>query len=396
MGELDFLSQSTLIDNDLQVSGVNLELKIDRKLLLNTLAHMQSIVERKNILPILSNVRLDCEHGALTITATDMDLLISEKIEAEVIKEGSLTIPAHIFYDIVRKLPGDTMISLKANNTTKNKVVIESGGCKFDLPYLDAVDFPKMDFSTFEYSFKLPAAEIQSLIDKNKFTMSTEETRYNLNGIYLHVHEKDGNKLLRAVATDGHRLSCVDISLPEGAENSPGVIIPRKSVLELRKILDDTDSEVTISLSENRMKFSFDSTELLTKLIDGNFPEYEGLIPVSNTHSMRVNKSVFSKAVDRVSTIAFEKSRAVKLVIDGNLLELFVSSEDSSQAKESIVVESECNDLQIGFNARYILETLSIIEGDTVEFRLLDSFSPAIIKDVDNNSYCHVIMPMRV
>jgi DNA polymerase-3 subunit beta len=396
MNDVDFLSQPAMFETKTLSDEVDLEIKIDRNLLLGALSHAQSIVEKRNILPILSNVRLDAFENTLSIMATDMDLLISEKIQADVIKSSSLTISAHVFYDIVRKLPSDSIVTLTANSGTNNKVVIESTGCKFELPYLESRDFPKMDYTSMGYSFKLSSAELQSLIDKSKFTMSTEETRYNLNGIYLHTKDKNGTKVLRAVATDGHRLSCIDIGLPDGAEGAPGVIIPRKSVLELRKILEDTESEVEVSLSENRIKFAFDSVELLTKLIDGNFPEYEGLIPVNNQNWMKVNKDTFSKAVDRVSTIAFEKSRAVKLIISGDILELHVSGEDMSHAKETIKVESGCIDLQIGFNSRYILDALSAVNGDTVEFRLLDSFSPAIIRDVDDDSYCQVIMPMRV
>jgi len=396
MSELDFVTLSHTETAVAVDSSESFSIRLGRNLLLNALSHTQNIVEKRNIVPVLSNVRLDAKGDSLSLLATDMDLLISETVAAEVKTQGSLTVSAHILYDVIRKLPSDSIVSLYTKPELKNKIVVESAGCSFELPYLSADDFPQMDRVNFDHKFKLSSAELQSIFDKSKYTMSTEETRYNLNGIYLHVKEIDGNKVLRGVATDGHRLSCVDVTLPELTQNLPGVIIPRKAVIELKKIIEDTDSEIEVSLSENRIKFAFDSIELLTKLIDGNFPEYEGLVPHNNTNWIRVNRESLSKAVDRVSTIVFEKSRAVKMVIKNDTLELLVSGEDNSNARELLTIESNCAELQIGFNSRYILEALSTVSGDKVEFRLLDSFSPALIKDVEDSSYYQVVMPMRV
>lgn len=397
MSELDFVSLSPVKATSEIKNQHGFNLRVNRNLLLNALAHAQNIVEKRNIVPLLSNVKLEAKDGVLTLLATDMDLLISEKVAAEVGEAGALTVSAHVLYDIIRKLPADSTVSIYTKDSANNKVIIEAVGCKFELPYLSAEDFPQMDRANFDHNFKLSSAELQSIFDKSKYTMSTEETRYNLNGIYLHIKEtEEGGRVLRGVATDGHRLSCVDVSVPDLVKEVPGVIIPRKAVIELRKIIDDTDSEVEISLSENRMKFSFDSVELLTKLIDGNFPEYEGLVPHSNTNWMKVDREQLSKSVDRVSTIVFEKARAVKMIIKNDLLELLVSGEDNSHAHETIEVESNCAELQIGFNARYILEALSTLSGGKVEFRLLDSFSPAMIKDTEDNSCYQVVMPMRV
>jgi DNA polymerase-3 subunit beta len=397
MSELDFESLSELQDAKQAKDCDGFQIRLNRNFLLNALAHTQNIVDKRNIIPLLSNVKLHAYGENLSLMATDMDLLLSEILSAEVIVPGSLTISAHLFYDVVRKLPSAAMVSIYTKSDMPNKVIIESEGCAFELPYLKADEFPQMDDIAFTHQFTLSSGELQSIFDKSKYTMSVEETRYNLNGIYLHVKEVDnGNRVLRGVATDGHRLSCIDVSLPDLAKDLPGVIIPRKAVIELRKIIEDSDSDVEVMLSENRIKFSFDSVVLLTKLVDGNFPEYEGLVPHHNTNWMRVNRDLLSKAVDRVATIVFEKSCAVKMIIKNDVIELLVSGQDNSHAKEILNIESNCAELQIGFNFRYILEALSTISDDVVEFRFLDSFSPAMIKGAEDQSCYNVIMPMRV
>ena len=397
MQDVDLLYQSSATNNHFAEEEINFEIVVNKKSLLTALAHTQNIVERKNLLPILSNVKLEAANNEVTIVATDLDLQIFEKIPAEIFHSGSLSIPAHIFYDIVRKLSDDSAIRLTANTNTKNNIIIESENCRFELPYLNAEDFPKMCYSDFTHIFKLPFCKLQDIIDKNRFSMSSEEARHNLNGIYLHVKEINNKKLLRGVSTDGHRLSYMDIEMPDDFVNIPGIVIPRKTVLELSKIIEDSKSDVEISLLENMVKFSFGSIELISKLIESNFPAYEILIPIDNNDWIRSDKTAFSTAVDRVSTIAFERARAVKLIISGNSLQLHASAEENlSYAKETILIESECKDLQIGFSSRYILEALSTIKGNMVELRFLDSFSPIIIKEMGNDSYCHVIMPMRV
>ena len=386
----DFESKSDLLQEEF-----NFEVTVPRQPLLSALTYAQAVTEKRNIIPILSNVKLECKDGILTVSATDMDIFISEKIKIDSKSDAALTVPGHMLYDIVRKLPSGSEINLKANYKTTSKLFIESSGCKFELPFLPANEFPNFDYSMLDHNFKISSAELLNLIDKNRLTIA-EESRYNLYGIYFHVKNTEGRKMLRAVATDGHRLAMAEVDLPEMAENMPGVIIPKKTVLELKRILEDVETEVTVSVSESKVKFYINDIVLITKLIDASFPDYEGLVPAETNHFVRVDREAFANAVDRVTTIAFEKSRALKLTISNNEIELIVLNENNGKAREVVPAESNCDSMQIGFNARYIIESLSVMSDPTVEFRFIDSFSPAIFACHGNSSFIHVIMPMRV
>jgi DNA polymerase-3 subunit beta len=368
-----------------------------RTLLFKALSHIQSIVEKRNIIPILSNVKLVAKDNMLELTATDMDLAVSEKISADIQISGELTVPAHMLYDIVRKLPEDEDIELSVNKKDLVKLNIKCASCKFSLPYLSAEEFPAMDYGVINHKFSIASKDLADLIDKNRFSISTEETRYNLNGIYIHAINNDQSKALRAVATDGHRLSRIELNLPIGAENISGVILPRKAVMEIRKLIDNLESEVIIELSEAKIKFSFESIVFISKLIDGTFPDYEHLIPQDNTMIMKVDTSSFAKAVDRVSIITFEKLRAVKLLLKSNQLTITASGEASGTASEELIVEYNAKEIEIGFNSKYLLEILASVKGKTIEFLFSeDVYAPALIKDTNDLGSLYVIMPMLV
>ncbi len=372
-----------------------MKLTIERAALLKSLAHVQSVVERRNTIPILSNVLIEAGDGRLELTATDMDLIIVEQVLAEIGEAGATTTSAHTLYDIVRKLPEGAQVELQTSGAA-GQMTLTSGRAIFTLATLPKEDFPTTGAEALPQSFALAAGEIKNLIDRTRFAISTEETRYYLNGIYLHAAKSDELPVLRAVATDGHRLARFEMPLPDGAADMPGVIVPRKTVGELRKLIDESDLPIQVSLSDTKVRFAFASTELTSKLIDGTFPDYERVIPSGNEKVMGVDCRVFSAAVDRVSTISTEKSRAVKLSLGDSSLTLSASSPESGSAVEEIEVTYGGEPLEIGFNSRYLLDIAQQVVGPDAEFWLSDAASPTIVRDVEDASALYVLMPMRV
>ncbi len=371
-----------------------MKLTIERAALMRSLNHVQSVVERRNTIPILSNVLLKGEDGALTLATTDMDLEINESVGAKIATSGATTAPAHTLHDIVRKLPDGQDVTLELDNA-KNTMTVKAGRSTFKLSCLPVADFPEIGKADLPASFDLPAAELRTLIDRTKFAMSTEETRYYLNGIYLHAADSNGVKVLRAVATDGHRLACFDMPLPEGAESMPGVIVPRKTVTELRKLAEDAADTIRISLSQSKIRFAFDHIVLTSKLIDGTFPNYQQVIPANNDKVFEINPKKFSGAIDRVSTISDGKSRAVKLTLNGNTATISANSPDAGSATEDLEVHGNDN-LEIGFNARYLLDITTQIDSEGLRIKLADAASPTIIQDTSDASALYVLMPLRV
>ena len=371
-----------------------MKLSIDRAALLRALNHVQSVVERRNTIPILSNVLMKAEDGVLSLTATDMDLEIIESVAANVIEPGSITAPAHTMHDIVRKFSDGVEIELELNNEG-NQITITADRSNFKLSCLPVADFPALGAGELAQSFTLPAASARALIDRTKFAMSTEETRYYLNGIYLHEAEHAGVSVLRAGATDGHRLARFEMPLPEGASGMPGIIVPRKAIQELRKLSDDAADGIKISMSESKIRFEFDHIVLTSKLIDGKFPDYQRVIPEGNDKIVEVDPKLFTSAIDRVSTISDGKSRAVKIAFQGKVMTLTASSAEAGSAKEQVEVNGD-TDIEIGFNAKYLLDITSQIEGEGCRLTLADPASPTIIQDNSDPSALYVLMPLRV
>jgi DNA polymerase-3 subunit beta len=372
-----------------------MQLSIERAALLKALAHVQSVVERRNTIPILSNVLLTAEGGKLLFTATDMDLTILEEVVATAGEDGATTVPAHTLYEIVRKLPEGAEVSMAVTGEG-GQMTLRAGRSTFSLATLPKEDFPSAGSEDLPHSFSIAAGDLRNLIDRTRFAISTEETRYYLNGIYLHAVEEDGTALLRAVATDGHRLARFEMAMPGGAGDMPGVIVPRKTVNELRKLIDGSDSPVELSLSETKISFAFDATNLTSKLIDGTFPDYQRVIPSGNDKTLDVNRREFAEAVDRVSTISTEKSRAVKLAIDDGTLTLSANSPENGSAQEQIEVEYGGPAIEIGFNSRYLLDIAQQIEGDTAQLSMSDAASPTVVRELADSSALYVLMPMRV
>jgi len=369
---------------------------IERATLLKGLGHVHSVVERRNTIPILSNVLIEAEEGGLRLMATDLDLQINETVEAEIQDPGATTVAAHTLFDIVRKLPEGSQVELIA---AEGRMQVNAGRARFALATLPRDDFPIIAEGDLPTRFELPAATLRQIVDKTRFAISTEETRYYLNGIYLHVSDGDGPAgagLLKAAATDGHRLARVTVDRPEGAQGMPGVIVPRKCVAELRKLLDEVDGTVQVSLSESKIRFGLGNAVLTSKLIDGTFPDYSRVIPTANDKLLKIDPRSFEEGVDRVSTIASERTRAVKLSLDRDRVTLSVTSPENGTAAEEVPADYASEGFEIGFNARYLLDILAQMDGDLVEVHLADAAAPTLLRETDKSPALYVLMPMRV
>jgi DNA polymerase-3 subunit beta len=363
---------------------------IERAVLLKSLGHVQSVVERRNTIPILSNVLIEArEDGSIRLMATDLDLQVDESVPANVAQAGATTVSAHTFFDIVRKLPEGSQVELSAAD---GKMQVIAGRSRFNLSTLPRDDFPVIAEGELPTRFELPAATLRQIIEKTRFAISSEETRYYLMGIFLHVVEEQ----LRAAATDGHRLARVTVARPDGAEEMPDVIVPRKAIAELFKLLEELEGTVEISLSPTKIRFGLGSAILTSKLIDGTFPDYNRVIPTGNDKLLKLDPKSFSAGVDRVSTIASEKTRAVKMSVDRDKITLSVTSPENGVATEEIPADYGADGIEIGFNAKYLLDILGEIDGDTVEVHLADAAAPTLLRENDKSNALYVLMPMRV
>jgi DNA polymerase III subunit beta len=363
---------------------------IERATLLKSLSHVQSVVERRNTIPILSNVLIEArEDGSIRLMATDLDLQVDESIQANVATAGATTVSAHTLFDIVRKLPDGSQFEI---NAAEGKMQLSAGRARFNLSTLPRDDFPVIAEGDLPTRFELPAATLRQIIDKTRFAISTEETRYYLMGIFLHV----ADDALKAAATDGHRLARVTVAKPDGADGMPDVIVPRKCVAELRKLLEELEGTVEVSMSPTKIRFGLGSAVLTSKLIDGTFPDYNRVIPTGNDKLLKLDPKSFAQGVDRVSTIASEKTRAVKMNVDRDKVTLSVTSPESGTATEEIAADYGSDGIEIGFNARYLLDILGEIDGDTVEVHLADAAAPTLLRENDKSPALYVLMPMRV
>ena len=375
-----------------------MRLTIERSNLIRALARTTRVVERRNTIPILSNVLLRAEGGALNMKATDLDLEVTEEAPANVDADGATTVPAHLLHDIVRKLPDGSEVMIRSSEDGKG-ITVAAGRSNFRLQTLPQEDFPDLTAGEFTNSFSMPASELAMLIERTAFAISTEETRYYLNGIYCHVIEGQ----LRAVATDGHRLARAEVEAPEGTDGMPGIIIPRKTVGEVQKLLqgaqpgeEGEQASVQVQLSDAKIRFSLGGVVLTSKLIDGTFPDYQRVIPAGNDKALTLDRQTFSGAVDRVATVSSERGRAVKLAIGDGQLTLTVNNPDSGSAEEELAVGYEDDPMEIGFNARYLLDIAAQITGEEAVFMLNDSGSPTLIRDKGDERALYVLMPMRV
>ena len=372
-----------------------MKFSIERATLLKAVAQAQSVVERRNTIPILANVLIEAEGAAVSFRATDLDIEVVDKAVAQVDRAGATTVSAVMLHEIVRKLPDGSLVTL-TDEAASGRLVINAGRSTFNLATLPREDFPVMASSEYASNFTAPAPVLRRLFDKAKFAISTEETRYYLNGVYMHTATGEDGPVLRCVATDGHRLARIDAPLPDGAGGMPGVIVPRKTVGELRKLLDDDEAQIAVSVSETKVRFATPTITLTSKVIDGTFPDYSRVIPTQNTRRLEVDASDFAKAVDRVATVSSERSRAVKLSLDEDRLVLSVNAPDSGAAEEELVVAYGDERLEIGFNAKYLLEIASQVDRENAVFLFNSSGDPTLMREGNDMSAVYVVMPMRV
>ena len=375
-----------------------MEFRINSTDLLKALSHIHGIVEVRHTLPILSNIILEAKDDKLILSSTNLDIYCSDKIKAEVLQSGEVSVSAVTFFEIIKRLPSGSEV-LMIMEEGENEIRLTCGRSKFNLSTLKTDDFPIISDSDLSTNFVLSADELIRIIDKTKFAVSNEETRYYLNGIFLHKAERNSIQFLRAVATDGHRLAQYDIPLPQGAEDITGIIIPKKTIYELRKVLDDANGDVSVSLNENKIKFSFNDLKVVSKVIDGTFPDYTKVIPQKNDKNFKTNNSDLKNAIDRVSAVAANeesKSKAIKFCIENNSLSLSVESQSKGSANEMIDVNYSGDKVDIGFNSKYIIDICNEVDGDEISISLSDSISPAIILDKTDENLFFVLMPMRI
>ncbi|GLQ35674.1 DNA polymerase III subunit beta [Amylibacter marinus] len=372
-----------------------MKVSIERSALLKAMSQAQSVVERRNTIPILANVLIEAEGSEISFRATDLDIEVVYKVAGMVERAGATTVGAHTLHEIVRKLPDGAMVEL-SDDGTANRLDIVAGRSSFSLATLPREDFPVMATSEYTCNFAAPAGTLRRLFDKSKFAISTEETRYYLNGVYMHASDGADGRVLRCVATDGHRLARIDAPLPENAGDLPGVIVPRKTVGELGKLLDDDDQEIALSVSETKIRFATPEIVLTSKVIDGSFPDYTRVIPQGNSRRLEVDASEFAQAVDRVSTVSSERSRAVKLTLDEDRLILSVNAPDSGAAEEELIVAYGDERLEIGFNAKYLLEIAGQVDRENAVFLFNSSGDPTLMREGNDETAVYVVMPMRV
>lgn len=372
-----------------------MKVTLERNHLLKSLGHVHRVVERRNTYPILANVLLKASDGKVDLRATDLDIEVTESVPAMVGTPGTTTVPAHTLYEIVRKLSDGAEVRLETDGA--EQMLLTSGRSRFHLACLSPDSFPDLKSGNFTHEFTIPAASLRELIERTQFAISTEETRYYLNGIYLHVIESGKETILRAVATDGHRMARAETEAPEGAKGMPGIIVPKKTVSEVQKLLEGAEGDVAVEISDTKIRFTLGGVVLLSKLIEGTFPDYERVTPKNNDKAMNVDRAAFATAVDRVSTIASERGgKAVKLSVKDGQLELSVTNPDHGTASEELAVEFEPESFEIGFNARYLLDIVGQIRSENAVFLFNDAGSPTLVKEDGDAKALYVLMPMRV
>ncbi len=372
-----------------------MKISIERGVLLKAVSQAQSVVERRNTIPILANVLIEAEGETVSLRATDLDIEVVDRAPAQVERPGATTVSAVMLHEIVRKLPDGALVGL-ADDPRTGRLAVTAGRSSFSLATLPREDFPVMASSEYSCNFTAKAGDLKRLFEKSKFAISTEETRYYLNGVYMHVADGESGRVLRCVATDGHRLARIETPLPEGAADMPGVIVPRKTVGELRKLLEDDDTDIAVSVSETKLRFATPDISLTSKVIDGTFPDYTRVIPTGNTRRLEVDANEFARAVDRVATVSSERSRAVKLAIEDDRLVLSVNAPDSGAAEEELVVAYNDERLEIGFNAKYLLEIANQVDRENAVFLFNSSGDPTLMREGNDTTAIYVVMPMRV
>ena len=375
-----------------------MKIAIEKAGLLKLIGRVRDVADRRNPIPVLSNLLLKGDEGMLSVTATDMDFVIHATASARIDEAGMATAPAHMLYDITRKLPEDSDVLLESD---EHQIKLCAGSARFFLASQPLEQFPPEIREEPQREFHLDIVTLRNMIERTHFAMSHEETRYYLNGLHLHVlNDSQGHGVMRAVATDGHRLARIEIPMPEGSEGMPGVIIPRKVVDQLKKLMGDlgNNTEATIGLSETRIRITLPNIILSSKLVEGNFPDYERVIPSGNDKQLTIDCQRFREAVDRVAAvITTDRFRAIKLLIAKDAMTLSVNNaEHNGSASEEITITYDADDLEIGFNSTYLLDIARQIRGHDMQFNLADPATPTLLRDSDDGSALYVLMPLRV
>ncbi len=371
-----------------------MKFQITKNKFFKCLSHLQGIVDKKNSLPILSNILIEAKTSQLILSSTDMDISVIESLNCNILEEGSTTINAQIIYDIVRKLDDDSEIEIISNDG--KLLTLRANGSRFSLACLSKEDFPIIEQSNTGASIRINSRALHKLIEKTKFAISNEETRYFLNGLYFNVDQEDRKNILTLVGTDGHRLAKFSHELNHDTKNISGVIIPKKTIHELSKLLSEVDIDLEISISANKIIFYIDNVILISKLIDGSFPDYRRVIPSDNNNIIEIDRAKLLSAVDRVSTIANEKSPVIKFKLLNNILNLNTINNESSTATEDLELNYQGVDIEIGFNSRYIMDIVNNLEDKKISIFLKDNTSPIIAQEKSNSNLVYVLMPMRV
>ncbi|MAV82204.1 MAG: DNA polymerase III subunit beta [Pelagibacteraceae bacterium] len=369
-----------------------MEFKLSREALLRVLNHVSSIVDSRSTITILSNLYIKCENNNVEVRSTDMDISIREFVSCESVKNGEATVNSRILTDIIRKTKKNTIIKFKSDGT---RLIINSENSVFELNALSADEFPKFVPLNQANSFELTVDQIKRIFNKTKFAISAEETRYYLNGVYFHTVKSDDKNILKTVSTDGHRLAKNELEISSSVDIQ-GIIMPRKFILQLDKILGDFEGTVKIVSSETQVSFETDSFIIISKLIDGKFPDYEKVIPVENDKLLEIETDPFFNAVDRVSTVNQDKTPTVKLVFENNCVKIMATSTESNKGDEEVQANYTSQKLEILFNSKYLLDLRDVLESENIILELLNQSSPVIVKDPKDNTSIYILMPMRV
>lgn len=372
-----------------------MKLTLPRDALISALDRAGKVVERRNSIPILGNVLVRATGASLALTGTDLDMMVTTHVPADVSEDGETTLPAHTLGDFVRKLPTGVMVSLET--AAEGRLTLRAGRSRVTLPTLDPADFPEMAGGDLPTHFSLPASALAGLMDRVAFAISNEETRYYLNGIHFHIAEGEDGPMLRAVATDGHRLGLAELAAPEGAGTLPAIILPRKAVTEIARLLKPLGEEkVGLAVGPTKLQMSAGATILTTKLIDGTFPDYLRVIPTGNDKVATLDSAALAAAVERVTTVSSERARAVKFSFEAGQLRLLVTAPDMGDAADEMDVDYAAAPLTIGFNGAYVADILKAVPGDRALFALNGTGDPCLITAEGDTSCRFVLMPMRV
>jgi DNA polymerase-3 subunit beta len=371
-----------------------MEFTINRDVFLKSLSHAYGVIEKKTALPILSNILIEAKSSKIKITATDLDIIYSEEISIEKIeKEGSTTTSASILYDILRKLEPNAPVNINLENL--NKLKLTSNNSKFNLLCISADNFPLSEEDINQKTFEVSAQKLLKLLNKTKISISNDETRHYLNGIYLHKTKSENKTFLSGVATDSHRLSSSSLEIDENTDFD-SIILPKKTIYQLISLLEQDTTIVKVSNNKAKIKFEMNNGVLISKVIDGRFPDYSKVVPAGNEIRLEIKLSEFKNSIERVTTVSSDRKEGLKMILTKDSLQLMVNNPNSGEGSESITAKYNSEEMTISFNSRYLIDLTSQIENESILVNLKDSGSPVLINDPSDKNSFHVVMPMKI